>query len=91
MRLFLIVRLYLPQEAGKQILNQFILADGGGADEAPASVVPAGLYKVSFPDAEAAEDLTEEIVGGEFTGDFGERMLRFTQVLGEEFAGTMTL
>jgi hypothetical protein len=36
-----------------------------------------------FADTKAAENLAEQIVAGEFAGDFTQGMLREPQVLGE--------
>jgi hypothetical protein len=38
-----------------------------------------------FPDTEPAEDRAKKVVGGEFAGDFAERVLGEAQFLGEEF------
>lgn len=38
-----------------------------------------------FSDAEAAENHPEQVVGGEFAGNFTQRLLRQTEFLGKEF------
>ncbi len=41
------------------------------------------VYKLSFADAEIFEDIGEDFVGSDFSGNFSEVMHGFTYVLGE--------
>ena len=43
---------------------------------------------ILLPDAEAAEDLAEQILAGEFSGDLAQGVLGEAQILGEQFEGS---
>jgi hypothetical protein len=41
-----------------------------------------------FPDAEASENLAEQVLAGEFPGDLAQGVLSEAQILGEQFEGS---
>src|SRR5690606_12605832 len=56
---------------------------GGSATERPSTCISL------LSDAEARKDLSEQIIGGEFSCDLGKRLLSLPQLFGHQLAGPM--
>ena len=63
-------------------------APAGSGDQADRAVNQAGRLGAGLlADTKAGEDLPQQVVAGELSGDFGQSLLGLAQVLGQEFAG----
>src|SRR4051812_36245859 len=64
---------------------------GGSAWARGRRVRAANRVRRLFPDAEARKDPAEEIVTGEFAGNFVQSLLRYPELLSDELTGAAFL
>lgn len=50
-----------------------------------------GVAQELFPDTKTGKYFSQQVVAGELAGDFVQRLLRFAQFFGHQFAGTIIL